>query len=59
MNSEYISKHIKRKDNVRESMFNAYWHAILKTASVLNLSVDQLKLCDIGCGRGEFLKYAH
>lgn len=54
----YISKHIKKADNIRLNMFDCYLSAFNKVATVLRIEKSALSILDLGCGRGEFISYA-
>lgn len=52
------SIHIKYKKNYRYSLFDAYIKAITRASEIKNKSLEDFRILDLGCGRGEFLEYA-
>ncbi len=53
-----MSIHIKYERNIRTNLFEAYYKAFEFYARKFQKNISQLKILDIGCGRGEFLEYA-
>ena len=51
------SIHISYKQNYRINLFKAYYLAISQAAKEAKKPMSEMKLLDIGCGRGEFLHY--
>ena len=53
-----MSKHIKYKKHDRPGMFNAYYEAIQSYCGASNKKINEIRVLDLACGRGEFLEFA-